>query len=253
MELNELERLARQKFGSREIKPSERAWNEVAGRIEQQKKPRSRFRLWYAAAAILIGLVIGSLVLLNNPETAITTEEIVDSPSSIDVPAETKTPLELPPKEEKISPVVLAETEEQKEEPQVLRQDLKVSDEISDEKQQMASVAEAETPVEIRSDIPLQPEEESMIASKVAEVVSQVALLEQSDGSVSDAEVDSLLRQAQTELLKERIFRKDNSVDAMALLNEVEAELDQTFRDRIFERLKTGFIKVRTAVADRNN
>lgn len=251
--MNELERLARQKFGSREIKPSERAWNEVAGRIEQQKKPRSRFRLWYAAAAILIGLVIGSLVLLNNPETAITTEEIVDSPSSIDVPAETKTPLELPPKEEKISPVVLAETEEQKEEPQVLRQDLKVSDEISDEKQQMASVAEAETPVEIRSDIPLQPEEESMIASKVAEVVSQVALLEQSDGSVSDAEVDSLLRQAQTELLKERIFRKDNSVDAMALLNEVEAELDQTFRDRIFERLKTGFIKVRTAVADRNN
>ncbi|MEM7380079.1 MAG: hypothetical protein AAF361_02640 [Bacteroidota bacterium] len=253
MELNELERLARQKFGSREIKPSERAWNEIAGRIDQQKKPGSRFRLWYAAAAILIGLVIGSMVLLNNPETVTATEEIVDSPANIDVPAESQTPQELPPKIEKASPVILAETEKQTEEPQVLSQDLKANDDISDEKQQIASVAEAETPVELRSDIPLQPEEESVIASKVAEVVSQVALLEQSDGSVSDAEVDSLLRKAQTELLKERIFRKDNSVDAMALLNEVETELDQTFRDRIFERLKTGFIKVRTAVADRNN
>jgi len=39
----------------------------------------------------------------------------------------------------------------------------------------------------------------------------------------------------------------------MALLTEVEGELDQSFRDQIFEKLKSGFLKVRTAVADRNN
>jgi len=36
-------------------------------------------------------------------------------------------------------------------------------------------------------------------------------------------------------------------------LNEVEGELDISFREQIFESLKTGFLKVRTAVADRNN
>ncbi|PHQ62576.1 MAG: hypothetical protein COC08_00130 [Maribacter sp.] len=70
---------------------------------------------------------------------------------------------------------------------------------------------------------------------------------------MTDAEVDSLLRKAQEEILANKIFGEDYSVDAMALLNEVEDELDQSFRDQIFETLKIGFLKVRTAVANRNN
>ncbi|NAS13998.1 hypothetical protein [Poritiphilus flavus] len=253
MELNELEKLAREKLGSREIRPSDRAWTEVAGRIDHQKKSPKRFKPWYAAAAVLIGLIIGSMVLLNKPEMAVGTEEIVNTPLNEEAPAEAKAPQDIPPKTAETNPVVLAETEEPSEENQVLTGELHEEDEILDDNQQIATVVETETPVELGTDISLLDEEDSVIASKVAEVVSQVALLEQNDGTVSDAEVDSLLRKAQEELLKERIFRKDNSVDAVALLNEVEAELDQTFRDRIFEKLKTGFIKVRTAVADRNN
>jgi len=82
--------------------------------------------------------------------------------------------------------------------------------------------------------------------------VAKVDALELSD-AVTDAEVDSLLLQAQQDILKENLFNTDNSVNAMALLTEVEDELDQSFRDQIFESLKTGFLKVRTAVADRNN
>ena len=43
------------------------------------------------------------------------------------------------------------------------------------------------------------------------------------------------------------------TVDAMALLAEAETEMDQTFREQLFIKLKNGFNKVRTAVADRNN
>jgi len=35
-------------------------------------------------------------------------------------------------------------------------------------------------------------------------------------------------------------------------LAEVEDELDESFRDQIFDALKTGYLKLRTAVADRN-
>jgi hypothetical protein len=76
--------------------------------------------------------------------------------------------------------------------------------------------------------------------------------LEQSS-QVTDAELDSLLRNAQEAIVREQLFNTDKTVNAIALLTEVEDELDQSFRTQIFQSLKTGFLKVRTAVADRNN
>ncbi|UWX54196.1 hypothetical protein NYZ99_14555 [Maribacter litopenaei] len=99
-------------------------------------------------------------------------------------------------------------------------------------------------------DVPLVSTE--ILDAKIAEVIAKVDIIEL-NGKVSDAEVDSLLLNAQKEILREKLFNMDKSVNAMALLSEVEEELDQSFRDQIFETLKTGFLKVRTAVADRNN
>ncbi len=93
---------------------------------------------------------------------------------------------------------------------------------------------------------------DNLLNAKIAEVVAQVALLEQA-AQLTDSEVDSLLLIAQQDILRQRIFNGDKTVDAMALLTEVEDELDQSFRDQIFQSLKTGFLKVKTAVADRNN
>ncbi len=42
-------------------------------------------------------------------------------------------------------------------------------------------------------------------------------------------------------------------MDATALLNVVEFELETSFRDKVFEALGDGFEKVITSVADRNN
>jgi hypothetical protein len=94
---------------------------------------------------------------------------------------------------------------------------------------------------------------EQLINAKIAEIVAQVNLLENSNLPVSSIEVDFLLRQAQQEILTDKILNNGGEVDAMALLNEVQGELDKSFREQIFESLKTGFLKVRTAVADRNN
>jgi hypothetical protein len=97
-------------------------------------------------------------------------------------------------------------------------------------------------------------ESNALISQKVEEVVAQVQLLEnQHNGEVTDAEVDSLLRRAQRQILTDKLFTNTGSVDAMSLLAEVEDELDETFRDQIFDALKDGYLKLRTAVADRNN
>ena len=44
-----------------------------------------------------------------------------------------------------------------------------------------------------------------------------------------------------------------NSVNADALLYEVESELDKTFRDKVFKELKIQFKSIKNAVAQRNN
>ena len=118
------------------------------------------------------------------------------------------------------------------------------------------SVAEAEKSEQF--DIPSENSELEdsvhLIALKANEVLEQVTFLEQKNEiEITDAEVDSLLRNAQEEILNEKRFTLDGKVDAMALLTEVEDELDASFRGQIFEALKGSYLKLRTAVADRNN
>ena len=92
------------------------------------------------------------------------------------------------------------------------------------------------------------------IELKAKEVLDAVEKLERSsDVAVTDAEIDELLRAAQREIFDEKNIISEEGVDAMALLNEVEQEIDGTFRDQIFDALKDGYLKLRTAVADRNN
>ncbi len=87
---------------------------------------------------------------------------------------------------------------------------------------------------------------------KVAEVVAQVALLEDRGVAVEDRVIDSLLRAAREQVWKEQIADADQRVDAMALLSDVEGELNRSLRDQLFEKLKEGYLKVRDVVAYRN-
>jgi outer membrane protein assembly factor BamA len=111
-------------------------------------------------------------------------------------------------------------------------------------------VAEQEVKKPLQDEIKINSD--MLIAQKVEEVVAQVEILENAQQDVTDAEVDSLLRAAQRQILTDKLFSDGGSVDAMSLLAEVEDELDESFRDQIFDALKSGYLKLRTAVADRN-
>jgi hypothetical protein len=89
--------------------------------------------------------------------------------------------------------------------------------------------------------------------TKIAEVLARVNALEENNKELTDLEVDSLLRQAQKEILTQNLLNSDNTVNPSTLLSQVEEELDQSFRDQIFGKLKSGYNKVRTAVAVRND
>ena len=91
----------------------------------------------------------------------------------------------------------------------------------------------------------------SIMKEAIAEAMNDI---KSENATVSDREIDSLLKIASKELFKEQLQKESaKTVDANALLMSVEDEMGQSFRSKVFEALKESYETVRTAVADRNN
>ena len=249
METDKFEKHIKTKLQEREIQPSANAWSKITSELNDDDAKKKPVYLWMGIAASVV-VLIGITMFYFNGNTAVTKipTEIVDIEKE-------RTLKEVPVKDvlpigkEEVEVVAHSETEtgieKVVEEENILikeQEPLVLKDEIEVAVNQVPTSTSVEKLV-VTDDI---------INSKVADVIAQVTVLEQ-NSTVTDVEVDSLLKRAQDEILRDKIFNKDKSVDAMALLTEVEDELDQSFRDQIFDSLKAGFIKVRTAVADRNN
>ncbi len=256
MEPNKFEDNIKKQLQEREIKPSASAWEKVSARLdtEEENKPGSYF--WLGIAASIIGLLIFSLWLWNGSDVAPnTTPQIVTVPEQ-----KNETQIEKATKitNEKVDETMQLPTEsdlvERENIPSVIQEKASavtnnntVAEIILEDK-----LTKITTPMLNDSAI-ASDSHEKIIDGKIAEVLAKVTSMEENAKALSDAEVDSLLLRAQKELLSDAIFKQDKKVDAMALLANVEDELDQSFRDQIFDKLKTGFLKVRTAVAQRND
>ena len=92
----------------------------------------------------------------------------------------------------------------------------------------------------------------------IIEFNSVVAQLQDSksraNNTVSNSQIDSLLKAASRDLFKDKNLKNNaRVVNAKTLLQDVEEDLGQSFRTRIFESLKGNYKRVKTAVAQRNN
>jgi hypothetical protein len=256
MEPNNFEKHIKKQLEKREIPPSSQAWQKVVDRLDVTPRPRSNRFFWYGIAASFAGLLVISLVYwgsqrpIANPDI-----EVVDTDKENSRVDDTLKKARDEKTFQDGNPVVDANGDLDAEKP--LEEPISFPNEEKTIKEENLEdiktiIASANTKGDTETEI-LSKDSEDIINAKIAEVVAQVDVLKQKNRTVSDSEVDSLLQKAQREIIAEKLFRDNGKVDAMALLTEVEDELDQSFRDHIFERLKTGFMRVRTAVADRNN
>ena len=96
--------------------------------------------------------------------------------------------------------------------------------------------------------------DERFIENKVDEVVARVKEIQHKNNQVTPEEIDALLANAQREIKTRQILNPETQkVDAAALLLDVELELEQSFREKVFDALGESFNKIRTAVVERNN
>jgi len=260
-----LEDNIKERLEERRIEPTAAAWDRISDKLETANgKKNNTFLLWTAIAASFIGGVFITLFVLNGQRSE--TPEFVETPVQEKIQEVNKTaPIEapviaIPSQEEQI--VAVPEVEERKKENITQKStEVQIQKERRIQKPQTVNkvneaVAAVTTPkvqenVAQNTQNPVfQDPLEKAVQKEVASIVAQI-----NTETVSDAEIDALLLKAQRDIISKDIFNPEtNKVDANALLLDVESEVDPaSFKGKIYDALKDGFIKARDAVADRNN
>ena len=238
---NRLDKKIRNVLEERTISPTEASWRKLEGQLEALPPVGKKGYFRYAIAAGFTGVALVSLFYFSmNSDPIPPIEEVVKSTVEVE---DNVPPVDAPSGSLKQAEVVATNSPDKIKESHLLDEQgmgQHVTKEVLPEiHRQEAGDIDGWVPID-KLDV------------KVAEIVAKVELLEDSGESVKDEVVDSLLRAAQRQILHESSPTNPAKIDALALLADVEGELNQTFRDQLFEKLKEGYLKVRTTLAYRN-
>ena len=256
----EFEKNIAEKLGDREIQPSKAAWDSIASRLGEQPAAKGRtLKPWMYAVAAGLLLFFGLYQGLRQPPVdpavlpagtrPVAVQPLQDAaPASRDLQGDagaqgTKAALE--PKEPEAPADGLAAVAS-KPDTAVAKQ------EVAYESGPLPELGSG-TPLAASPDPLEEARLETIISNQVDAVLARVQEMEQQGRQVTDAEIDSLLGAARERIANDRLRLSDGRVDAMALLDQAEFELDRSFRDDIMQKLKTGFNRVRLAMAHRND
>jgi hypothetical protein len=271
----------REKLQERELQPGKEAWNKLAVTLEKNPPKKNNRRLWMAVAAGFMGVLLVVSFLLNNNNAASTQQIVVDDNSNPPVEekiiddSNTEEPI-IGNTAENIAEIISGQKENFSENENIKKNNTKqiVVSSRNIEKpfveKKGVNPEEIEPPFEeqptydavafntkeekINKEEPVKTAEVIFIDNKVKEVITAIEQIKKDKNTITVEDIDALLNKAQREISNNRILNSGNrKVDATALLMDVEKELEQSFRDRVFEALGNGFNKIRTAVVERNN
>lgn len=253
----------KEKLEKRTIQPSSEAWSTLANRLDQQDKKQNHKTFWWLGiAASIVGIILVSTFVFDNSKSKISIPTVVDikkgeegktnsvSSDKVEVAQQeniknsedemmtsnegqvnsqvAKTPNIVSPKNE----TILKET---------IVKETVASNDVKQENQNPATLGTPVNPSDFEQ-------------AKLNDVVAEINRLQTENNGVSEKEIDSLLKRAEREILTNRIDNENTrTVDANALLQDVEADLEQSFRAKALDALKGGYETVKTAVAERNN
>ncbi len=267
----------KEKLEQRTIKPSEDSWQKLTSKLDdnQSQKKESKKRIWYSVAAIFVGVLLTSIFvgqslfdversdpqMVNNEEKFIKSENpnaivsedyhenlIKDEKSA--KPNQTDNNTSNSIISDKIDKVAANSMPLSKVGVSSATDAKKESNEDTIKPEKITIQNDTDIVGVVNNDVV--PIDSLVIQDKIANVVAKIKDLQKNNIEVTDAEIDQLLMNAQREIATNKIM-KSNAVSASALLQDVENELDENFKQRVFEALKKGFQKVRTAVVERDN
>lgn len=246
----------REQLETRQLQPGEEAWNKLNDQLDIHEASSNKKKYWWIGiAASFIGVLL--LVTFLNKDVQETVPEpiIVDTENMVS-PVEDQEGKATEIVEQKIIEEVNTKvTPKQKIKQQTSEPVLK--QQLQEEQQKLVPTKTEEAVAEVSADKTTEETSKNTLRfeeQKAKEVVAQIKALQQQKETITDAEIDTLLKAAQKEIELEKLYNEaTNKVDANALLQSVEDDLERSFRKRVFEMLSSGYQELKTAVAERNN
>ncbi|GAA3562559.1 hypothetical protein [Snuella lapsa] len=233
-------------LSNRKIKPSEAAWDKLSDCLETKGSRIDNRKAWlFAAASVIAIFLVTTQFFYNNTEA-----------------------IEVLPLKEVVKPAIVGQGIKEVEElneginntgvNKLIKNATAIEERVYESNTIIASekkinVIEDKKRIELVTAVAV-VDSLTFEEQKIKDLVAQIHTIKKENKEVSDDEIETLLKQAQKEIKLKRLqIKGSEKVDAIALLEDVEAELDQSFRAKVFEALKASYNSVKTAVAQRNN
>ncbi len=253
MGLYKFEQDIKEKLEKRTIQLSENAWNKLTNKFELTNTKKSNKVYWIIGiAASIIGILLIIPLFLNN-----------DIKKSTPVIVDTK-PIKKVEIKASIQEVKTVVAEKNKRETKILDNPVIVSKSIKQPfnnsknkfditKNNVVKVLQSKN--KILTEVAVT---QSDFNSSQASLINNKAIQKQEykklNYTITDSDIDSLLSQAQKKMLLQPIYtKKSKTVDANKLLQDVEAELDKSFRNKVFKMLKINYENMKITIAQRND
>ena len=239
------------KLEKRTISPSEDSWDKLSNKLDEQEgKSNSKIVWWIGIAASLVGVFLVTTLFFNQSEDETVLPVLVDSPIEKTLnQQEEKEPLNnvLVESEE---PFLKETTTLNKKVENYIVNRAKVRKTIDKSKNEVVDATIEEDKIQNQNLI----NSNTIIAEEnKQEITAQILDIEKDKNLVTDSEIELLLENAQKDIaLKQNKKEQSKTVNANSLLQDVETDLDVSFRDKIFKSIESGYNTVRTAVVERN-
>lgn len=258
METERFEDKIKRQLQDREIKPSASSWDKLSAKLEAPQQKKKPFVLWMGIAASIIGGILILSLVFN--KTSIVSPAIVDTPkenlnlekSPVEISEEIFT--EIQDEAVQVATSEVEEVEKKNIAPRIKGNVIKEIEASQSNREVIAVIDNKNLLKEQTLITPSALSSDKILNLKLNDALSSVITKVENAQSVTDAEVNMLLAEAATKISQER-YKTDfvvAKVNPHDLLQDVEFEMDNSFRDKIFEILKEGYSKAKTAVANRN-
>ena len=241
MEPNNIENQIREKLNSREIQPSEMSWDRLDAMLSvaEEKKTKRSFGWLYIAASILVFLSVGLFFINQKEEVSgtdnqIVTKEVENNKEQNDsVITKQNFTNEIANQQEEVAVSI-------DNKPLTINKKSSESFNQNNQKTGVNPIINKEKEIEYQST--------EVIAQKdMPRIISQEKMEQPKKVVVN---VDDLLASVEKNAKKE--VNPKVKVNANSLLSQVDGELEQTFRQKVINRIGKNYQEVKVALANRN-
>jgi uncharacterized membrane protein YdfJ with MMPL/SSD domain len=219
MEPNKFDNQFKEKLSSREIKPSDAAWDRLDAMLSVSEKPKRKFSWLYIAASVLAFLTVGTIFFSQKESVVLNPKDTINTQNEITIKSSESTPIL---NSSKKSAVVIQET----------KKSISKSNIIPSTNKQLKNNNQV-----VAVSIINQKTEKKSIANPANTLLVEKQLVI----------VENLKKENSSDQKSKIHVNPDN------LLSQVDGELELSFREKVINKVNKNYQTLKVALDNRNN